>query len=266
MTAAASLHGQRILVTRPQGQQASLSAAITRLGGKPVALPLITISLIRNPKAQERLQDRIQKLDQFGLIIFISTNAVQFGADLINSYWPRFPAGVKVLAIGPSTAAAAEHRLGCTISHSESGMNSEAVLELPQLQDLGGERIAIFRGEGGRELLAETLRRRGAEVDYLEVYRREPTSYDTDVVGEILAKPGLDILVLTSGESLTALLNLAAEYMARLVLLPLVVPSERVAELARKAGFQNLYVAQGANDEALLQAFQKIALGADNKA
>ena len=50
--------------------------------------------------------------------------------------------------------------------------DSEALLELPQLTDVNGRRVIIFRGDGGRELLGETLAARGASVEYVSCYRR----------------------------------------------------------------------------------------------
>ncbi|MEX2469926.1 MAG: uroporphyrinogen-III synthase [Pseudohongiellaceae bacterium] len=256
------LHGLRVLITRPTQQQAVLCQAITRLGGVPVSLPLIAISPREEDAAQKILRSQVQALDNYRLLIFVSTNAARFGAELIDEYWPQFPVGVEVMAIGPTTAAELRQRLDCPVTHAESGMDSEAILDLPQLQRVAGERIAIFRGQGGRELLAATLRERGARVDYIEVYTRHPAPQDPGRLGELLQDPGLDVVTVTSAEALPHLLTLAGEHRERLGLLPLVVPSARVADLASAAGFARVIDAGGANEAALVRALQEIAAGA----
>ena len=261
----APLSGMRVLVTRPAHQQAPLCAAIGELGGVPVSFPLIAIEPVRDEEAQRRARSQVQDLDHYQLLIFVSTNAAHYGAELIDACWPQFPVGVEVMAIGPTTAAELKQRLNCPVSHAEGGMDSEAILALPRLSRVDGERIAIFRGQGGRELLAETLRGRGARVDYIEVYARRPVPRDAGSLDAVLAEPGLDALIITSAESLATLLAIAGQHTKKLTLLPLLVPSSRVAAQAREAGFARVVDAGGANQAALLGGLQQIAAGADNE-
>jgi len=260
------LNGLRVLVTRPAQQQAPLCEAIAGLGGVPVSFPLIEIRPLVSEEAQQRARHHVADLDHYQLLIFVSTNAARFGAELIDVRWPRFPAGVEVLAIGPTTAAEIAQRLDCPVSHAEGGMDSEAILALPRLRRVKGKRIAIFRGQGGRELLADTLRERGARVDYVEVYTRHPAHHEPGALGGVLlTEPGLDALIVTSAESLQTLTALAGEHTRALHLLPLLVPSARVADLAREAGFTDVIDAGGANQAALLAALQELAARTDTE-
>ena len=140
------------------------------------------------------------------------------------------------------------------------GLKSEPVLDVNQLK------IAIVRGLGGREFLANTLRSRGAEVDYFEVYRRNPTRHSAAQLFGVIQKSKINVVSITSGDSL--------ENLNRLLLadknpqqnwhgIPVIVPSERVLNLAQRFGFKNIRLASGADVESTIIALQELAIEAD---
>ena len=127
--------------------------------------------------------------------------------------------------------------------------DSEGLLEL--LQHVAGWRVMIFRGDGGRELLGDTLKARGATVEYATCYRRSKPDFD---VGELLsAHP--DAITVTSSEALEYLWQIAQ---TQLFEVPLFVPHARIAELARKQGWLQVYLT-GAGDKGLLSGLQEWA-------
>ncbi len=260
-----ALQGLTVLVTRPDTRQQELQQAIEAAGGRCVAFPLLAIEPVSEQSARDKLRRQVENLDQFDLLIFISTNAAAFGGELIDSYWPQFPVGVAVLAVGPTTAEAVRDRLACEVSSSENGMASEDLLELPALKNVEGKKIALFRGVGGRELLATTLRERGAQVDYFEVYRRITVDYPNEALVNEIEAAGVNVITAFSGESLNRLLELAREPAQRstLLALSLIVPSQRVADMATAEGFTSVYNARGANTAATVTMLQEIAAGAD---
>ena len=125
---------------------------------------------------------------------------------------------------------------------------------MPELGDVSDKRIAIVRGQGGRELLASTLRGRGARVDYIEVYRRLATQFEEGVLQARLLEPACDALTVHSGESLRRLVEVSSDNIDKVTLIPLVVPSRRIAEQAEEAGFQRVIDAGGAADIAMMAA------------
>jgi uroporphyrinogen-III synthase len=93
----------------------------------------------------------------------------------------------QVFAVGPGTARALQaHGLDSIIT--PDGQDSEALLALPQLADVAGKRVVIVRGVGGRALLADTLRARGAQVDFMECYRRMRPRADAGAAAGALAR------------------------------------------------------------------------------
>jgi len=128
--------------------------------------------------------------------------------------------------------------------------DSEALLELPELATgrVAGKRVAILRGDGGRELLAETLRARGAEVDCITCYRR---SGPADGVAPLLAawRAGkLDALTVSSSEGLRYLVDLLdGEGRRYLQKTPVFVPHARIAESARALGLSNIILTAAAD-------------------
>ena len=140
-------------------------------------------------------------------------------------------------------------------------MDSEGLLALPGLQDMAGRRVFILRGNGGREHLRDTLRARGAEVDYVEVYRRVCPATDSQLMRALLQPGALDVITATSNETLQNLFSMAgASGQPQLRGLPLVVASERQAQLAQELGFeQSAVVAENAGDAALVEAVNRFA-------
>ena len=252
----------RVLVTRPLHQHASLCSAIEDNGGEAKHFPLFAIEPVNEPILVQQIKTKVENLDNYQLIIFISTNAVKFGAPWINDYWQRFPVGVGVLAMGPSTARKVSIELDCGVVTSDAGASSEDILLLDELADISGSKVAIVRGIGGRELLAESLRQRGAEVDYIEVYRRMPTQKSGEELATVLRQENINIFVVTSGESLARLDRLIKDTVQlahSIRSIPIIVPSNRVAKDAAQLGYTKVKLALGADDEAIINALQEIA-------
>jgi len=249
-----------VLVTRPLGQGQALCEAIESRAGKTVQIPLIEISPLEQAEQIQTLKGRIQNLDNYHILIFISSNAASYGADWINDYWPQFPVGVEVIAIGPTTAETVSSLLGCQVISSDSGMSSEDLLALPVLVDVAEKRIAIVRGLGGRELLAQSLRNRSAQVEYLEVYQRRPIAIQVEDFRRELTEHSVNVLTITSSESLHNLLDALGDNKAEMSLLPLLVPSQRVAQQARQAGFEKVVNAEGADVAAFIAALESLVV------
>lgn len=243
-----------VLVTRPEGQGAPLSGRL-REDGWPVAeLPLISLETIEPLPASQR--QLVLDLDLYQHVIFISANAVRFGMAVFDNYWPQLPLGVHWYAVGDSTAQAL---LGRGIHAETPGrdMTSEGLLRLPGLSDLRDQRVLLVKGEGGRNLLAETLTRRGARVDALRCYRRGPPEWSTATLLETLEKHRIGVLLVSSGEGLANLLALPGlAESSKLETMTLVLPSARVAEAAAEAGLRHCVVAENASDQAMFEALR----------
>ena len=245
------LAGLRILVTRPAEQAEPLCQQIEQRGGVCARMPLLAILPASDPhKAAVPFQD----LSGYSWIIFISANAVTQG-------WPylaaagAIPGNCRLIAVGKATAEAIQRCGGKVDLMPTTDFSSEGVLALPQMQQVAGQCFLIVRGEGGKETLATTLRQRGAEVVYAEVYRRDTPSLDFTVIKEVDGAT-IDVITISSGE---ALQHLAAQARAKqqtwLFNLPLIVVHPRLVELARQLGFTlTPQVADNASDAAVIAA------------
>ena len=255
-----SLSGLTVLITRPSNQVESLRRAIESGGAKVLSLPLIEIRALNDAQAIQDLKDKVLQLDCYQSLIFVSNNAVSFGGEVINNYWPQFPIKVDVIAVGPTTAEAASERFACEVIQPTSGMTSEDILRLPQLQDVSEKKIGIVRGQGGRELLADTLRERGAIVDYLEAYSRTPIDYTSADFCNRLLEAGVNVLTVSSGESLDRLTHLLVDNRKKLQQLNLLVPSQRVGRQAENAGYQQVHSASGADPLSFVSALGELGI------
>jgi uroporphyrinogen-III synthase len=244
------LSGVRVLVTRPKHQAENLSRLIEEQGGIAVRFPTLDIV----PRDDNELKLNLANLGRFQWVVFISVNAVNFALKA-NSGKIGYTESVRFAAVGKSTAQAMK-MAGLPVDlMPENGHNSEALLAMPQLQQVEGQNFLIVRGEGGREQLATTLRSRGAAVNYLEVYKRVIPRINSSPVIELLAQHRLDVITVTSAEALQNLSLMLGEKNNNklLSLIPLVVVSDRIRCIAADMGFNRITVTDSPNDTAILE-------------
>ena len=262
MTHSEILSGMRVLITRPEQLSENLALAVRNFGGHTVNFPLLEIEGITEESRINLLRYAIKRLDDYDILIFVSKNAVQYGAAIIEESWHKLPIDSEVFAIGPGTAKMASDFFGREVIHPGDGSISEDLVALPSLINIEGKRIAIFRGTEGREFLAGSLQARGAEVDYFEVYERNSTKKSCQALMEVINENHVNVLTITSGDSLNILNRLFLESrntFPKVFHMPMVVPSARVSRLAAEFGFEQVKLAQGADTESMVSALCEVA-------
>ncbi len=244
------IEGKSIVVTRPAIQARQLVDSINRLGGVALALPLIEIQSIELAAAEKQ---KIIDLDQYDAIIVVSPNAARIGLQWIDQCWPQLPAHIHWYTVGAATASALSES-EITAEVPDQGFDSEALLALPGLQQITGQRILILKGTGGRTLLREQLSARGANVEMLDLYQRNTVQYRSDQVLQILGTNLPDHILITSAQILDHMHRTLEPCYGNLMSVNLVTASERISDRARKLGFVGVKTATGASDEAMLSA------------
>lgn len=255
-TTAPPLAGVRVLVTRPRNQAQPLAALIRAAGGEALIFPVLEIQEPPDPEPARRL---LARLPEFDIAIFISPNAVNRALALAALGRPladgplTLPPGLLLAAVGPGTATALQQHFSRPVIVPRERFDSEGLLTLPEFENVTGKRIALLRGNGGRDWLEKTLLRRGAVVEAAECYRRaRPATGGQELFA--LWESGMHCAItITSSEGLRNLWELAgAAARLRLVATPLLAPHPRIAETARSLGFQDVTVTRGA-DQGLLE-------------
>lgn len=248
------LRGLRVLVTRPQPQAEALARLIEAAGGEAIRFPVVEILA---PADSRPLLALIERLHEFDLAIFISPNAVNRALNLVKAR-RDWPAPLPIACVGKGSAKELKH-FGLTPAIVPQGrFDSEALLEEPQLKAVDGKNVVIFRGDGGREVLANTLAERGARVEYAECYRRVKPNVDTAPLLRRWARGEIDLVTVTSAEALRNLYDLLGKLGQQwLVKTPAVVVSERIAQICRELGFKSeVMVSPQASDESIVQTLR----------
>ena len=244
-----SLAGRRILITRPASVAGHLARLIRAEGGEPVLFPVLDILAAEDRGALAAI---IGSLQEFELAVFISPAAVEWGMREVR--WMRaWPAELRIAAVGAGTAAALRTAGFADVLAPQGRGDSETLAALPEFAGITGKSIVIFRGEGGREWLRQTLERRGARVAYAQCYRRARPSADPAPLLERLRHGGIDCVSVTSAEgleNLVAMIGNGGEPLLRA--LPVFVPHPRIAEAGKRLGLERLVILD-AGDEALVQ-------------
>jgi uroporphyrinogen-III synthase len=237
------LAGKRILVTRPSGQAEGLAALIREAGGEALEVPSIEIRALTDPVPFFAVADR---LESFDIAVFVSRNAVRKAMELLRARRGAqpWPAHLRLATVGGGSRDELQAQGFSGVISPQGQADSEALLALPEFADVAGKRIVIFRGEGGRALLGETLRARGARVEHAACYRRALPEAGRALLAAAWAGGALDAVTASSGEGLANLLELLGEEGARrLAPAALVVPHPRVAEAAARLGLGRAIVA-----------------------
>jgi uroporphyrinogen-III synthase len=254
MTAAGPLAGRGIVVTRPAQQAGPLAEMIRAAGGHPILFPVLEIL---DTADLAPLIDAVGRLDRFDLAIFISPNAVLRAMNQIAARrsWPE---GLRAAAIGKGSVKELK-RFGITgIIAPVRAFDSEGLLALPELQQVAGRRVVIFRGDGGRELLGDTLVARGAAVEYVECYRRARPRADAAPLLRAWARDEVDAVTVTSSEGLRNLFEMVGKLgQSWLKRTPLLASHSRIAAAARELGCSNVIETEP-GDEGLIRALSQL--------
>ncbi|WP_050814229.1 uroporphyrinogen-III synthase [Ectothiorhodospira sp. PHS-1] len=251
------LQGVTVMVTRPAHQAEPFCRMVEAAGGRALRFPVLAIM---DPGDAGALNALIDRLDEFHVAVFVSPNAVARTMNLIHAR-RSLPEGLKLATVGIKSAKALE-RFGHRVHICPpSRFDSEALLEEPELQDVQGKNVVIFRGDGGRELLGATLTARGARVTFAETYRRGMPDADTGQLLRQWSRGDIHVITITSAEGLRNLYEMVGQA-GRLWLrnTPLVVGCERMLDTVREMGFtESPVVADDPSDESMLVAVQKWA-------
>lgn len=247
------LAGMTVLVTRPAGQAQGLMDKLALQGAAPLHFAALEIA---EPRDTANLKALTTRLAEFQWAIFISPNAVTHAHNLMQGWAQVWPQEVRIAAIGRGSARELK-RLGFSdVLVPEGRFDSESLLSLEPMKDVAQKAVLIFRGEGGRELLGDTLKARGADVHYAECYRRVAPQADVSVLLRIWARRGLDAIVLTSVEGLHYFYDALGQVGRRwFVKTPVVVVGTRLEEACKGLGLEGPFiVASAADDDALIAA------------
>ena len=244
------LRGRMVVITRPAGTAAALARRVRAAGGVPLLLPGLALRRVTDEAA---VREDLQAALADDVLIFNSPAAVRAAAALAS-----LRTSATVLAVGQGTARALR-RHGVQAPLAPARQDSEGVLDHPALQVLRGRRIALIGAAGGRGVLRDELRARGAQLRELHVYQRVAPRLDRRHVEALLHLGVSALVLLSSAEALQNLCRiLPPAALARLFATTAVVSSERLASAARDAGFARIALATSALSADLLDAARRV--------
>ena len=192
-----------VVITRPYHQTENLQLKLESAGAHTILFPLIEIA---PPDDLALVKKQLDNLQNYDLVIFVSANAVEQTFKTINS--AQFDS-LKVATTGKKTASTLKDTGVKTDYCPTQIFNSEALLAMPSFKSFcEGKKVAIIRGEGGRDLLRDKLLQIASSVDFINVYQRVCPQKNLDLLEQYAKQGELDIVVLTSGTSVTNFFNL----------------------------------------------------------
>lgn len=250
------LQGKRVLITRPQSQAESLAEQLRALGAVPLMLPAIAIL---PPDDWRPVDDAIRSLEQFDWVVFTSVNGVRaFAGRMVEA---GVPLGVlaqrKLAAIGPATARVLQEVCRAPDVIPEQFL-SDAIPDA--LGEVKGLHILLPRADIARKEMAHELRRRGAHVVEIAVYRVQ--SEVGEAREQIATMPVPDLITLTSPSTVRSLAKMLEEAgrTSWLETVPLICIGPITADAVRELGYQPARVATEHTTQGLIQAILEEAM------
>ena len=243
MTAVGSLQGRRIVVTRAREQAGDLVRALQEHGAEAVIAPVIRIQPLDNLGA---LRAALTGLSAYRWVVFTSQNAVQIVFDRLVAWGltPRVFSSTAVAAIGTATADALTVR-GVVPAVIPAEFVAEALAEaLIQRGALGGARVLIPSAEDAREALAAGLRRHGATVENIAVYRTVPVQADLSGLAKDISRGRIDAVTFTSSSTVRSFVDLVGRPAATSGRFVAATIGPITADTARELGIREIIEAE----------------------
>lgn len=239
-----------VLVTRPDERGQQLVDMLAKAGVVAIHLPLFNIEAGAELNG---LPNKFAQLKAGDYVFAVSKSAVDFADKALKNTGFVWRDDLQYFTVGQGTAQHFAMTTTLAVHYPTTQENSEGVLQLAAMQNLQGKTILILRGNGGRELLSEQAQQRGANVEIVECYRREPIVYNSTETS-LCKRAGVQTIVATSAEILTQLVDFVPQNEHNwLKSCQLITMSERISHLAQALGWQNVIVSPRADNQTLLQ-------------
>jgi uroporphyrinogen III methyltransferase/synthase len=233
------LRGKTIAVTRARAQAAAFAGFLRAAGARVVIAPAIAFA---PPRSRARLDRALRDLPGYDLVLFTSANGVAFFLESPKRRRAaaRALAQVRVVAIGPATAEALRRR-GVRVDATPKEFRAEGLVALLGRTRVRGCRVLLPRAAEGREVLTRVLRRRGARLDVVPVYRTVPDRKGLGALRRALRSGRLDCVTFASGATVEQVIRgLAVPDRRLLRRVPASVIGPITAAAARRRGFRVL--------------------------
>lgn len=241
-----------VLVTRPIHQAQNLEKQLRLLGAMPFLFPTLDIQPVENLTP---LYEVGVELNRWDYIIFTSVNSVWHSMAILTEIWPRPPLGLKIGAIGESTASALRDIQWTPHIMPSMDYSSEGLLDVDDFQHVSEKSILIIEGRNSRGYLENALTERGATVKSIPVYCRQCPQVDIKPLIHYWEGKAIQCVILTSGDGLRNLIALLGEAYAHYwKATPLCVISKRLGHLAREKGACKIITAEKATDKSMVDA------------
>ena len=249
----------RVLITRSQASAQPLLRALEKLNTlekvniQASLLPLLEIK----PLAEQPEWHEIRSnLEQYDTLIAISPNAANVGMDYLSHYWTQWPDSLQAWAVGRSTALTLKS-WGLIAQYPRTAQHSEGLLASLEPIKFTIKQCLILKGLGGRETLEQWLKKHHIRTHAMNLYERTHTQHSKAHIRAIL-NPAPDLVSITSSESLLAFIKLKNHLDTDIFQTKLLVPSNRLFQIATELGFSALYQARGVDTQAQIEAIQAI--------
>ncbi|WP_413113059.1 uroporphyrinogen-III synthase [Thaumasiovibrio sp. DFM-14] len=244
-----------LAIVRPSPDSEQLAQQLASAGIPARAEPIMGTQV---GQGEDTLVSQLQQLQPDDIVIAVSKNAVTFAAKIMTAHKENWPKTVHYMAVGASSAALFTTETGQKVTFPQQA-DSEGLLALTALQQVGGRQVLILRGQDGRETLYRTLQQRGAQVSYCETYQRQWLVDDSHAFFQRWY-PDTSGIVVTSQAQLDKLWQwLAPQDITWLRSLPVWVPSQRIATRAQTLGFRTVFTVNSASNCALFATLSLIS-------
>lgn len=244
------------IIVRPSPECDQLVTALNNAGLPAVACPMLSFSQGRDFCS---LPETLSTLPPSSLVVLVSPRSVDYGNQALLNANAQWPSHINYIAVGKRTAEVFDTCTGLKASFPLRE-DSEGMLALPDMQDVSGKKVLILRGDSGREHLAPSLKMKGANVNYCEIYQRQ---WD---VSALLSQakmwnPALvRTLVVTSGQQLThfdQLISLSDQHWLRQC--HILVPSKRIQNQAIELGFEKITIVDSVGNYHLFNTLRDLS-------
>lgn len=192
------LSGKKILITRAREQSGEFATLLKKMGAEVVEFPTVEIV---PPLRWKELDEAIDRLKSYHWIIFTSANGVHFFWQRLKEKGKhRLPSSLKVCAIGPATSRQLKEKK-VSVAYMPKEFIAEAILKGFKKMPIKGKRILLARARKARDVLPKGLKKWGAEVEVVEVYRTLRPKGRWKRLRQLLTKEKIDVITFTSSST-----------------------------------------------------------------